>query len=58
MMRADSPEPARLRDAIEATKGLKATHGVFNMSPTDHLGLDASNLSILEVVGDGWKLVR
>lgn len=58
MMRADSTDPAKLRDAVETTKGLKATHGVFNMSPTDHLGLDASHLSILEVAGEGWKLVR
>lgn len=58
MMRADSSDPAKLRDAIETTKGLKATHGVFNMSPDNHLGLDASHLSILEVDGDGWKLVR
>lgn len=58
MMRVDSPDPAKLRDAIETTKGLKATQGVFNMSPSDHLGVDASHLSILEVDGEGWKLVR
>lgn len=58
LTRADSSEPAKIREAIEGTKGLKATHGVFNMSPTDHLGLDASHLSILEVVGEEWKLIR
>lgn len=56
--RADTTESAKIRDAIESTKGLKATHGVFNMSPTNHLGLDSSHLTILEVDGDGWKLVK
>ena len=30
-----------LRDALENAKDVVATHGVFNMSPTDHQGLDA-----------------
>ena len=58
MMRADSPDPAKLRDAIETTKELKATAGVVNMSPSDHLGLNSSDILILEVDGANWKLVR
>jgi branched-chain amino acid transport system substrate-binding protein len=31
---------AALRDALEGTKDLVGVHGVFNMSPGDHLGYD------------------
>src|SRR5205814_10688778 len=31
---------AALRDALEQVKELAGAHGIFNMSPTDHLGLD------------------
>ncbi|OGP82423.1 MAG: hypothetical protein A2Z08_02455, partial [Deltaproteobacteria bacterium RBG_16_54_11] len=30
---------ARFRDALEATKGFKACHGIYTYSPTDHDGL-------------------
>lgn len=53
-----------LRDEIEATKGVVGTHGIFTMSPTDHLGLKFQEAAVMvEVVkGEGgkldWKLVR
>lgn len=53
-----------LRDEIEATKGVVATHGIFNMSPQDHLGLKFNEAAVMvEVVKNpsgklGWKLVR
>jgi len=37
--KAGSTSPARVRDAIEAIKGLAGTGGVFSFSPTDHNGL-------------------
>lgn len=55
---ADSSDPAKLRDAIESIKGLKGTQGVYTMSPTNHLGLDSSHLTVVEVNGDGWKLLH
>jgi len=56
--RAGSTDKAKMRDAIEATKGFVATSGTFNMSPTDHMGLDLSSFRMLEVKGGDWSLVK
>lgn len=47
-----------LRDALEGTKELRATHGVFNMSPTDHTGLDHRAAVIVTIKDGTWKLVK
>ncbi len=48
-----------LRDEIEATKGLVATHGVFSFSREDHLGLRFEDAAVMvQVVSGGWKLIR
>jgi len=46
-----------LRDAIEGVREVVATNGVFNMSPTDHLGLDDRSRVLVRVEGGKWKLV-
>lgn len=47
-----------LRDEIEATEGLVATHGVFTFSPEDHLGLDLETTAVMVEVEDGtWQLL-
>jgi len=46
---------AALRDALEATKNLNGAHGVYNMSPTDHLGLDQRALVMVKIVNGSWK---
>lgn len=45
-----------LRDALENTRELVVSHGVVNMSPTDHLGLDQRSRVMVQVVGGKWKL--
>jgi branched-chain amino acid transport system substrate-binding protein len=45
-----------LRDAIEATRNLAGAHGIFNMSPTDHLGLDQRARVMVQIVDGKWKL--
>jgi branched-chain amino acid transport system substrate-binding protein len=55
---AGDTDKARVRDAIEATKGYVGTGGVVNMSPTDHMGLDLSAFRLLEVKGGTWSLVN
>jgi branched-chain amino acid transport system substrate-binding protein len=55
---AGSTDPAKVRDAIEATRGFMGTAGVVNMSPTDHMGLDLSAFRMLEVKGGNWSLVK
>jgi branched-chain amino acid transport system substrate-binding protein len=45
-----------LRDAIEATRDLKLSNGVSNMSKNDHLGLDQRARVVVKVEGGKWKL--
>ncbi|MCE9659038.1 MAG: ABC transporter substrate-binding protein [Burkholderiales bacterium] len=47
-----------LRDAIEAGKDVKGTHAVYNMSPTDHYGVDKRARVLVKVDNGEWKLVR
>jgi branched-chain amino acid transport system substrate-binding protein len=46
-----------LRDALETVKELPGAHGVFNMSPTDHLGLDQRARVMVKIENGAWKLV-
>lgn len=56
--RAGSTDKAKVRDAIEATKGYVGTGGVVNMSATDHMGLDLSAFRMLEVKKGVWSPVK
>ena len=56
--KAGSTDKAKVRDAIEGIRGFMGTAGVFNMSPTDHMGLDLSAFRMLEVKGGDWSLVK
>ncbi|WP_151639193.1 ABC transporter substrate-binding protein [Noviherbaspirillum aerium] len=47
---------AALRDALENVKDVPASHGIFNMSPTDHLGLDQRSRVMVRIVDGKWKL--
>ena len=46
-----------LRDAIENTKDLVTTHGIMNMSKTDHMGFDQRARVLVQIQGGQWKLV-
>ena len=56
--RVGSTDKAKVRDAIEATKGYIGTGGKVNMSPTDHMGLDQSAFRMLEIKNGDWSLVN
>jgi branched-chain amino acid transport system substrate-binding protein len=56
--RVGSTDKAKVRDAIEATKGYIGTGGKVNMSPTDHMGLDQSAFRMLEIKNGDWTLVN
>ncbi|HEX4926833.1 MAG TPA: ABC transporter substrate-binding protein [Burkholderiales bacterium] len=58
MQRAGSTEKAKVRDALEATRGYVGTGGVVNMSTQDHMGLDLSAFRMLEVRKGDWMLVK
>ena len=47
-----------LRTALESTRELTATHGVFNLSPQDHLGFDQRARVMVRVEKGAWTLVK
>ncbi|MHB8667498.1 MAG: ABC transporter substrate-binding protein [Burkholderiales bacterium] len=58
MKAAGSTDKDKVRDAIEATHGFVGIDGVFNMSPTDHMGLNLSAFRMLEIKNGDWTLVK
>lgn len=56
--KAGSTDKAKLRDALESTRGWMGTAGVFNLTPQDHMGLDLTAFRMLEVRNDDWTLVK
>lgn len=48
---------AALRDALEQVKDLPGAHGVFNMSPTDHAGLDQRGRVMVTISNGTWKYI-
>ena len=52
-----STDKAKVRDAIENLKNVIGTDGVFNLSPTDHMGLDTSAFHMVEIENGKWKLL-
>ncbi len=49
---------AAIRDALEGTKELVASHGVFNMSPQDHNGFDNRARTMIRIDNGKWVLVK
>lgn len=49
---------AALRDALEGVKNAAGAHGIFNMSPTDHLGLDQRAAVMVQIVNGAWVLQK
>jgi branched-chain amino acid transport system substrate-binding protein len=58
MKRAGSTDKAKVRDALEATRGYVGTGGVVNMSPGDHMGLGLDAFMLLEVKNGEWTVAR
>ncbi|MFV0663577.1 ABC transporter substrate-binding protein [Denitromonas sp.] len=49
---------AALRDSLEGLKEVAGAHGIFNMSPTDHLGLDQRSRVMVQIKGGAWQMVK
>ncbi|MBE7418816.1 MAG: ABC transporter substrate-binding protein [Ideonella sp.] len=49
---------AALRDALENVKNLIGSHGVYNMTPTNHNGEDERARVLVHVVDGHWKLMK
>ncbi|TAL65416.1 MAG: ABC transporter substrate-binding protein [Burkholderiaceae bacterium] len=56
--RAGSSDGEKVRAAIETTRGFVGVSGVYNMSPTDHMGLDTSAFRMVEVSNGAFKEVH
>ena len=56
--KAGSTDKAKVRDAIEATHGFIGIGGIFDMSPTDHSGLNLRAFRMVEIKGGDWTLVK
>ncbi len=50
--------PARIRDAIENTRGYVGLSGIYNMSPTDHNGLSLDDVVLIRVQNGKFQLVQ
>jgi len=53
--RAGSTDPAKVRDALESTRNFVGLDGIFNISATDHGGLDQTSFKMVEVQNGDWK---
>jgi branched-chain amino acid transport system substrate-binding protein len=49
---------AALRDALEQVKGVAGAHGIFNMSASDHLGLDQRARVMVKIENGAWKFTQ
>lgn len=56
--RAGGTDKAKVRDAIEATKGYVGSSGNVNMSEKDHMGLDLSSFRMLEIKAGEWTILH
>lgn len=50
--------PAQIRDGLEQTKKLVSVSGIFNMSATDHNGLDLSAFEMVKITKGDWALLK
>lgn len=57
-LKAVGPDPAKIRDFIENTKGFVGQHGTFNFSPQDHCGLSKDDLEMVVVKNGDWALAQ
>ena len=57
-LRKAPDDKAKLRDAIEQTKGHVGVMGIFTYGPKDHAGLTRDSLVMYEVQGGAWKLSK
>lgn len=56
--RAGGTDREKVRTAIESTRDHVGTAGVFNLSATDHMGLDLSSFRMIEVRGGEFHLSK
>jgi branched-chain amino acid transport system substrate-binding protein len=58
MKKAKSADRAKVRDALESIRDFVGIDGVFNMTPSDHMGLDLTYFRMIEVKKGNWVPVQ
>jgi len=58
LKRANTNDKTRIRDAIEQTRNLVGTSGVYNMSAQDHNGVSYSSLSMIEIRNGRFMMAK
>ena len=56
--RAGSTDKAAVLAEIEKTANFIGVDGIYNMSASDHLGLNMDSFVMVEVSNGGWKLLK
>ncbi|GJL81819.1 MAG: ABC transporter substrate-binding protein [marine bacterium B5-7] len=56
--RAGSTDPEKVLAALESTKSFVGVDGIFNMTATDHLGLDSASFQMVEIKNGDWQLLQ
>jgi branched-chain amino acid transport system substrate-binding protein len=57
METAGTDNPAKVRDALEQTKGFAGTAGIFNLNSEDHNGLTKDAFVMVKIENKDWKLI-
>ena len=57
-IRKVGPDRAKIRDAIENTRGYVGISGIYNISPKDHNGLSMDDIVMIKATKGGWKLLE
>jgi branched-chain amino acid transport system substrate-binding protein len=52
------PDRAKIRNAIENTKGYVGLSGIYNITPEDHNGLSMEDIVMIKATKGGWKLLE
>ncbi|NJD92346.1 MAG: ABC transporter substrate-binding protein [Geobacter sp.] len=50
--------PEQLRDGLEEVKKLVSISGIYNMSPTEHNGLDLNAFEMVKIIKGDWSLAK
>ncbi|OGT99862.1 MAG: ABC transporter substrate-binding protein [Geobacteraceae bacterium GWC2_48_7] len=50
--------PEQIRNGLENSRKLVSVSGIFNMSPTDHNGLDLTAFEMVKIVKGDWTLLK
>jgi len=50
--------PEHIRDGLEGVKKLVSISGIYNMSPSDHNGLDINAFEMVKIVAGDWEIAK